>query len=479
MTPPVASDTQRGAKRDPPHPSLAASPPPPRTPAAGQTARVALRPGPLLLACGGGLIAVALLCFLWSGAVWLIPLLLAAAVVLAVADFRALRRAWAGLTVARQLPVSAIRAAPFRCILRVGNSGPAGFLGEIRDVLPAEAAPDYWQRRLLLPPGAQTEAAIDLRIPTRGLHQFGPVWLRLRGPFGILEGQRSFHCPGAVKVVPQTALAQEGLLKDAHAEKRLLDRLSRTRLRGEGTEFECLSEFRDGDDPRRIDWRSTARLSRPVVRRYQVEQHRDLMLVLDCGRLMGSAASGGAKLDCAVDAALMLSRVALTKGDRCGVALFDDKVLGYLPPVSGPRAQHTILESLYSAQSRWREANFGVVFAALQARQIKRALVVVLSDIVDAETTHQFRRALATLAQRHVVIFAALQTPLLGETIAAPAGSMLDVCRKGVALRLLREREKALHSLRHTGVHVLDVEPQQLTVPLLNEYIALRERNLL
>ncbi|MCY3021946.1 MAG: DUF58 domain-containing protein [Planctomycetota bacterium] len=344
---------------------------------------------------------------------------------------------------------------------------------------PAAAEPDYWLQEARLPAGGEHALELQLRVPTRGLHVFGPVWLRLRGRFGVLEGQRSYACSGAVKVVPDTAVSEEAFYKTAKDAMRLLDQLTRTRLRGAGTEFECLAEFRDGDDPRRIDWHSSARLQRLVIRQYQVERHRDVMIALDCGRLMGAAAGSATKLDCAVDSALMLSRVALRKGDHCGVALFDDKVLGYLPPLAGPQAYHSIMDSVYNVQSRWHEANFGVVFAALQARQVKRALVVVLSDIVDADTTGQFRRALAALAQRHVVIFAALQTQLLGDIARAPVDTMLDVCRKGVTMRLLREREKALHSLRHAGVHVLDVEPGQLTVPLLNQYIELRERNLL
>ena len=40
------------------------------------------------------------------------------------------------------------------------------------------------------------------------------------------------------------------------------------------TEFESLSEFREGDDPRRIDWRATARYRRPIVRRFQVERQK-------------------------------------------------------------------------------------------------------------------------------------------------------------------------------------------------------------
>jgi len=282
-----------------------------------------------------------------------------------------------------------------------------------------------------------------------------------------------------VKVLPESFSTGESLLQDKRAALLLLDKMSQARQQGVGTEFDQLSEFRDGDDPRRIDWRTTARFGRPIVRRFRVERHRDVMLIIDCGRLMGADAVHGTKLDCAVDSALMLGRTVLEGGDRCGLGLFDDQVLGYLPPVSGSSAMRALTESACSVQSRWREADFTRMFATLQSRQSKRSLLVILSDIIDEATSTRFRASLGTLCRRHVVLFAALQTPLLRQFTRSPVGSMVEGARQAVAFRLLREREVALQSLRHSGVHVVDVEPNELTIPLINRFIELRQGNLL
>lgn len=437
-----------------------------------------IRPGPTLFAFGGGLLALGVLTFVWPAAAWLVaPAILFLPVPLLV-DYRGLRRSRGAVTVERELPVCVRRGAPFRAVLRLASSAPVDVVGEIRDCLPAEADPPYRRERFVLPAGGKRELACRVRIPRRGLCAFGPVWIRLRGATGMLEWQWSLECCGEVKVLPEGAVSREALRKDALAERRILHEWTRTRLRGEGLEFESISEFRENDDPRRIDWRSSARLRRLMVRRYQLEQHRDVVVLLDCGRLMVASAGDGTKLDCAVDSVLMLGRVALEKGDRVGLGIFDDRVLGFLPPVSGPEAYRVILDSVYDVRSRWRDTNFGPMFAALERRHPKRSLVIVLSDIVDADTTDRFRSALVTLARKHVLVFAAIQTPLTEEIVRSPVASSLDVSRKAVVFRLLREREKALHSLEHAGVHVLDVEPGELTVPLVNKYIELRERNL-
>ena len=280
-------------------------------------------------------------------------------------------------------------------------------------------------------------------------------------------------------MLPETFSSEQRLLKDHLAEIALLEKLTKSRQHGVGTEFESLMEFRDGDDPRRIDWRTSARYRRPIVRRYQIERHRDVMILFDCGRLMGTETDRGTKLDCAIDAGLMLARVALESGDRCGIGLFDDRVLGYLPPVSGVNSLSTIIESVYSAESQWRESDFSQMYSVLQSRQSKRSLIVVISDILDSETTKRFRLSLSKLASRHVVLFSVLQTPLLQQIANSPVESILEGSKKAVAFRILADRERAIHSLRHSGVHVVDVVPDRLTVPLINQFIELRHRNLL
>ena len=398
----------------------------------------------------------------------------------AALDFQALRAALRSVSLRQSVPATMGRDIPFTVSLRIFFPSTRRFQVTVRVGVPLQATPNLWIDSVEV--GGvepERELARDFRIAERGRFEFGPVWVRVTGPFGLLEMQRSFDRADAVDILPESFWSKEKLSKDDADEQRLLDKLARAQRHGVGTEFESLVEFRAGEDPQRIDWRATARTRRLIVRRFQVEQHRDVMIVVDCGRLMGADAQKGTKLDCAVDAALMLSRVALESGDRCGLGVFDDQVLGYLPPVAGPQAMRALTRCVYDLQTGFRESDFSRMFAALQSRQRKRSLVVVLSDIVDDETTTRFRLSLASLARRHVVIFAALKTPLLSALPRRPIGSMLDAARHAVAYRVLREREQAVHSLQRSAVHVLDVEPSRLTIPLINQYVDLRQRNTL
>jgi uncharacterized protein (DUF58 family) len=436
-----------------------------------------LRPGRNLVGLAVAAVVFSALAFYLPGAAWLLLLLLIAAICCGAYDVRWLRVHRSDLVVERELPQVAGRDVPFEVTLRCTNRGLAVLGGSIREIAPSQAIPRWWRADFPKEGITGTTVFRELfSIAIRGRYEFGPAWVRVSGPCAMLEGMWEAAGKSRVKVFPEGLAAKDDLSQQLTAEIQILDRRSRAKRRSAGTEFESIQEFRGGDDPRRIDWRATARTRRLVVRRFQVEQHQDVLILLDCGRLMGADGGRGTKLDCAVDAALLLARVALGNGDRCGAALFDNKVTAYLSPRASMASFPSVVETLYDAQSRWQETDFALMFAHLQSRRQKRAVIIVLSDVSDEETSRRARVALASLAARHVVIFAALQTPLLLAQTHAPIDNRLDAARHAVAYRLLRERERTLHALRRANVQVLDVLPGELTIPLINRYLDLRAR---
>jgi len=438
-----------------------------------------MRPGQNLLRVIGALGVLSVLAFFW----WPIVVFLFAALVavagVAFVEQRELKKLLEGLRVDRWLPPVIGRNADFVARLSISNHNRVPVEGELRDIVPASAVPSLAVREFTIDAGQTSLMEAVFRIPRRGRHAFGPVWIRLRGPWRLLEAQRSLPSAGTVKVLPETFASRERMEKEVGAEVRLLDEIQRTRQRGAGTEFESLQPYRLGDDPRRIDWRATARQQSLVVRHFQIERHRDVMIIIDSGRLMGADVGRGSKLDCAVDSGLNLARVVLQSGDRCGVAAYDREVRGFLPPLAGASALRSLAECVYDLQTHWHESDFTTILSELRHRQAKRTFLIFLSDLGDAETSQRTCASLIQLQQQHLVMFAALRTPLLGRVVREPIASTQDASRKAVAFRLLRDRRRALHTLSHNGVHVVDVEPTQLTAPLINQFIELRQRNLL
>lgn len=436
------------------------------------------RPGQNAMRISGGLVLLAFLGLLVPVLWWSFSIGVAALLLLGIYDYLIARGELSDIEVFRKVPDVVGRDRGFPLELHLTRTTGTSANVEVFMEAPAIAKPAELNR---MPAWEHEELHVTERfaIPERGKHVFGHVWVRLSGPLGIVESQREFEVKHDVKVLPEVYFTDEALRKDANSQLEMLDKIVRERQHGVGTEFESLREFRDGDDPRRIDWRTTARVRRPVVRRYQIERHRDVMIVVDSGRLMAAKHDDRTKLDAAIDAGLVLTRVALEGGDRCGFGLFDHEVVGYVPPRSGKPAVKAIQDQVYDAQSRYGESDFSQMFAMLQRRQSKRTLMVIISDILDLQTTDRYRASLARLCQRHLVLFAALKTPLLHDVLNRVPDNFREAWQVALSYRLLKERELALHSLQKSGITVLDVVPEQIGPRLVNQFLDLRSRNIL
>ncbi|BCS89560.1 DUF58 domain-containing protein [Pseudodesulfovibrio sediminis] len=426
----------------------------------------------------GAIIPFGLISTIWPVAVWLMLATVLFVLALAVADYRFLIDAFNAIRFKRTLPNSAGRGASCNVGLELINIIQRRLSGSLRDLPPEGVTPETWQYDILLEPNGAIQENYSCIIPERGVHHWGLTHLRLKGFLGFLEGQMALGEPQSVKVYPESAVP-DGEYQVFTQIEYDLKKSSSTRRRGEGMDFETIDRFVEGDDPRHIDWFSTARSGEFMVRRYQQDQHREVVILLDCGRLMGAQTSAGNKLDRAVDAALLLFRIAGHRGDSCSFGVYDNQVRSFLLPQRGIGAYKRVLENVYDVECSFIESDFSVMFSKLQQKQRKRSLVVIISDVVDSNTSGRMKRALAELKKQHMVVFAAMRTPALSNYANQVVDSTRGVMRQAVAMQLEQEREKALHQISKLGVTVLDTEPEGLTVPLLNQYIRIREQGLL
>jgi len=433
----------------------------------------------------GLLAAVAAWTALAAAAVVVAPLWPAAAgvavviVALALLDLSRLR-VRPPLELDRRLPERAFVGRPAELELVLRNGSQSLVQAEVFDEWPRDlAASDPAFAGVAVGPAASVVLSATATPQVRGDRPLGrPVALE-RSPLGLLRRRVLGPAAAALPVYPDTGAL---LRPEALDPKRALALLGvkPARRRGEGMEFESLRDYVPGDDPRRVDQAATARRGRPVVRLYQHERNHQVVIALDASRLMAGRFAGRTKLDYAVDAALALAYAALVSGDRVGLMLFDREVLGFVPPRRRRRGLGEFVEMLRPVQPRIVEADFGALAAALTARQRQRALLVILTDFVEADAT-RFTAPLAVLAKRHQVLLVAVRDRVFGDLDAPPLerpGDRIELYRRIVVDDLLREREVALGRLRRQGLHILDLPPADVTGPVLNRYLALRAQAL-
>lgn len=309
----------------------------------------------------------------------------------------------------------------------------------------------------------------------RGADEFGALYAWYENPIGLLRRNVVRDATQPFRVYPDlSAVERYGAL---HVRNRLIEAgLRKMRLRGTGTEFESLREWTDGDAFRTIDWNATARRGKLMIAQHEIERSQNVMLVLDCGRLMTPRIDLQRKFDYAVTAALSLASVAGLASDRVGVVAFANEILAASAPRSTRSSVAALTELLYDLEPRFEEANYARAFAYLRTHLHKRSLIVFLTDVVDPLAQAALLAELGSLARRHLLVCVFMNDAAVTATLAAEPHTVDAAYATSVALGLEDERRTAAAMLTRTGAIVIDVPAAKLTTSLIDAYLRIKQR---
>lgn len=349
----------------------------------------------------------------------------------------------------------------------------------------------------------------------RGEYQWGDIQVRQLGQWGLAWHDWKIPASQTVAVYPdlmglrslsiRLTLQNTGTMRPA-------------RRLGTGTEFAELREYGVGDDIRLIDWKATARRSRPLVRVLEPEREQTLIILLDRGRLMTQQVQGLKRFDWGLNATLSLALAGLNRGDKVGIAVFDKEITTWIPPERGQNQLSKLIERLTPIQPILLEPDYVGAVIKLVNQQTRRALVVLITDIVDVTASAELLAALIRLSPRYLPFCVTLRDPQVdklahhkeplpipprnGEGVRFPGdiseqensvnstfakdlikqgkqGEIAAAYTRAVALDLLAQRQLAFAQLKQKGVLVLDAPANQISEQLVDRYLLLKARGLL
>ena len=375
----------------------------------------------------------------------------------------------------RELPAKLSIGVPNQVTLSVHNASPKPATITARETPPPGFDGERTFGPLEVPPRGDAEVTLTFTPPGRGLFRFGGLGVRSLGPRGLAGWLYTAPIDEDAKVYPDiqavksySLLARRGALAELGVKK--------IRFAGAGTEFESLREYQRDDDYRDIDWKATARRGKPVVRSFESERSQTMVLAVDAGRLMTPRVGPLAKLDRAVNAALLLAYLGTERDDLVGLLVFGRDVIAYLPPKKGHRQFLAILEALYSVEGTVEEPDYGRALRYLAARLSKRSLVVLFTDLVGAEPSKRLIDVLAGLSPRHLPLVITQRNRVIEAKALAEVTTETDAFSAAVAEDVLRDKAAALRVLSSRGAMVLDVHPEELSVAAVNRYLEVKAR---
>jgi uncharacterized protein (DUF58 family) len=354
----------------------------------------------------------------------------------------------------------------------------------LRDYHPLEFEVSQSLLETSLEPNSSQELMYTIHPDSRGEFKWGDIQVRQLGRWGLAWDDWKIPADQTVAVYPDLIGLRSLSIRLALENTGTMRQMRRS---GMGTEFAELREYGIGDDTRLIDWKATARRSRPLVRVLEPEREQTLIILLDRGRLMTAQVQGLKRFDWGLNATLSLALAGLHRGDRVGVGVFDREVTTWIPPERGQNQLPKLLERLTPIQPVLLEPDYVGAVTRLVNQQTRRALVVLITDLVDITASAELLAALGRLTPRYLPFCVALRDPQVDKIAYTPpviqdgkqGDGITATYARAVALDLLTQRQVAFAQLKQKGVLVLDAPANQISEQVVDRYLQLKARNLL
>jgi len=187
--------------------------------------------------------------------------------------------------------------------------------------------------------------------------------------------------------------------------RRFMDNLAlgarASRFRGHGIEFSEVRQYQPGDPFQAIDWKVTARMRRPFVKRFVEEREMGVLLVVDASASQRFGTERRLKSDLAAEVASVLALSAVRSREPVGLLLFSDRIERFVRPARGRQRNLQLLYDLVSLQPEGRGTDLALALNSATRLLKIRSLVFLISDFRGAGA---FERPLFSLSARHDVV---------------------------------------------------------------------------
>lgn len=384
----------------------------------------------------------------------------------ALLDFATGRRPQ-GLSGHRTLPGNLALGVEQEIGLTLRNGSPRTLTLLLSDQVPSQLRADTLPLQIALNPQQDIASHYAATPVRRGLAAFGQLEALINSPWGLWqcrvllgESQDAKIYPNFLGISSLQALSTEQTLRylGVHQQQR----------RGEGLDFRQLREYRRGDSQRQVDWRASARMQKLISREYQDERDQEIIFLLDCGRRMRTQDGDLSHFDHALNALLLSAYVAIRQGDAVGLQCFAGSH-GRLPPVKGEGAINLLLNHVYDLHSGTAHSDYTAAAEQLLARQQRRALVILLTNVRD-EDSEDLTAAVQQLSRHHLVMVACLRERALDDLREQPVSDFDSALLNGAGRDFMQRRERLLQQLRARDTILADALPSEMHMALVETY---------
>jgi uncharacterized protein (DUF58 family) len=254
-------------------------------------------------------------------------------------------------------------------------------------------------------PFQKVDLAQEFRSPLRANYEIGPLIVRVRDPFGFYLTEKKLG-PENLSVMPRPERLRGVQLRPRHVGP--WPGVIPSKALGLGTEFYSMRDYIPGDDPKRINWKASARYNELIVNETEAERVTDVMIVLDTD-VSFFGPSDNELFERGIQAAASLARLLLGQGNRVGLVLQGGE-RGSIPAGFGKRHERRMLYLLAAAKPGRASVSTSYVMNLLARRMLpSRSQVAMISPLLDPEIRDGVRQL--TIAGYSTLVLSPSPTP--------------------------------------------------------------------
>ena len=323
-----------------------------------------------------------------------------------------------------------------------------------------------------------SEIEYKLRPTERGEYHFGKLNIYVTSVFGLVSRRFMYSDTAMVPTYPSFMQVRK---YDLLAISNNLQQYGIKKIRkiGHTMEFEQIKDYVLGDDLRTINWKATAKRNQLMVNQFQDEKSQPIYSIIDKGRVMKMPFEGLTLLDYAINAALVISNVALKKHDKAGILAFSKKVENIVVAEKRTSQMNLILETLYNVGTDFFESDYGRLYADVKRNITHRSLMLLYTNFETLDSLHRQLPYLKGIAKNHLLVVIFFKNTELNSLISEPAETVQEAYDKVIAEKFAFEKRLIVNELQKYGIQSILTEPEDLTINTINKYLEIKARGLL
>jgi len=324
---------------------------------------------------------------------------------------------------------------------------------------------------------SEINTVYETAASVRGEYVIKKLYFRYTSILGLWEKQITLEIQNKVKVIPDLTETKQYL---ENAQQFLMYEGTKIRKHQTGAgDFAKIRSYVIGDDPRKINWRQTAKLREVMTNEFEPEHGKHITILLDCGRMMGAELKKGNRLEKSLEAALTVAAAALQKGDYVAVIAFSKEIKAFVPPGKGMGHLQTILQSIYSLGVDAAESNYAAVFHYLETMQKKRSLILLFSDVRTFLHEEGALIYLKRIRQRHLFLMVGIEDETITKRIKEEPSTVEKAMIKSMAQQQILLKKKEKLKWEKQGLQLIEAREERLAAAAVSHYIDIMNRNLL